>query len=35
MGFLAFGTTMGQALSLPMLLAGVALMATSRPRRVA
>jgi len=32
LGFLAFGTTMGQALSLPMLLAGLWLIATARGR---
>ncbi len=32
LGFLAFGTTMGQLLSIPMLLAGIWLMATARPQ---
>jgi phosphatidylglycerol:prolipoprotein diacylglycerol transferase len=35
MGYLAFGTTMGQLLSLPMLLAGLWLIATSGGRRAA
>ena len=31
LGFLAFGTTMGQILSIPMLLAGIWLIARARP----
>jgi phosphatidylglycerol---prolipoprotein diacylglyceryl transferase len=34
LGFLSFGTTMGQILSIPMLLAGLWLVARARPRSV-
>ena len=35
LGFLAFGTTMGQLLSLPMLVAGIILMLRARPHGAA
>ena len=34
LGFLSFGSTMGQWLSVPLILAGVFLIARSRPLRV-